>query len=288
MGRNLLEDTTKDGFKFSGHDGRYYLQLEHYNFENALSYCKLHSIKNIDFYWGNDLPIENFNFLEEFDFFEYISIHFDRKLDCNGIYHLKGLKGISITDNINNSIDLSFFNHLVECNVRWSEKLNIGKCIKLKTLVIEDLKSNDCNCISQLTNLQELELMNCRTLKSLNGIQNSEHLTHLELSMLSRLEDLSAVSSLKELSFLRIDSCKKTAKLNFLSKSRKLEVLQINECKQLESLAPLNELKQLQNVWIRNTKILDGDISPLLGRKEAYCTNFKNHSHTYQQLTGKG
>jgi hypothetical protein len=73
-------------------------------------------------------------------------------------------------------------------------------------------------------------------------------------------------------------------KLDFVSDMKKLESLKINECKEIDSLKVLNDLKKLQEIWIRNTKILDGDLTPLNGRRQVYCTNIKGHSHTWQEL----
>ena len=280
-----MDKIKREGFEFAiSVNGIEHLIVSNLNFDAALEFAKIKSIKNLQLNFCNNISTNNLNFLKKYNFFEDVQIVMDKAIDIDGIYYLKNLRSISLMDELNNIIDLSRFSLLSECHAFWSNSLNIDKCISLERLVLYKFGEHDLQSICMLKKLEELELINSRKIVSLRGLNMIKGLRRLSLFILPNLEEFDPLKELKQLEYLQIETCKKMKTLNFLENLLRLTTLRINECGEIYSLKEISNLKKLQDIWIRNTKILDGDLSSLVGRQNAYCTNYKGHSHTWQQL----
>ena len=108
--------------------------------------------------------------------------------------------------------------------------------------------------------LEQLKLVGLGGLRGLSELDGMIYLKELEISYMPAMTDLSGVKGCHSLEYLRIEGSRK-----------------------IETLAFLRELPQVRNVQLFDCVVLDGDMSPLIGR-EVYFENRRHYSHTLQQV----
>ncbi|WP_205702860.1 hypothetical protein, partial [Botryobacter ruber] len=99
-----------------------------------------------------------------------------------------------------------------------------------------------------------------------------------------KLASLEGIESLTNLLDLTITTCSKISNIDPVIKLEKLRSLEINNCKDIDSIKPVKNLKHLEKLWVINTNIIDGDLVPCIGRKDAFCTPKKHYSHSSKEI----
>ena len=194
------------------------------------------------------------------------------------LFNLRHLTHLSLPDNIKIEFDFSRFKNLIFLGGSLPKKyINIEQLSKLKYTYLFGFKKSDLkdfsNCkelrrlwmysvdieslngLSELTNLMQLDLENCRKLISLNGIGDKNvNLQIIHLANCKRLRNADALVNLPNLRQLRLYQIHELDSLSFLNYLRELENLMAHPSKvgvQNKDYYPLIEvLKKLNRLDI--------------------------------------
>lgn len=227
----------------------------------------------------------NLGFLSDFSFIEGVSIITSRSIDISALHNLKNLRTLNLSKEFNQVIDFSHFRNLISCQISWNDKIiNFGKLRLLEHLILTGYKKNDLSEFEELISLKTLSIIQS-TIVTLKGIGNLKFLEQLELVLLKRINSLEGIEQLQRLKKLHFENCPNISDLGLLKDLHDLEVLLIHDGKNIQSLKPLKNLYKLKTIYLPgNTNIVDGDMSPLIGRVDASFGTRKHYSHKADEI----
>lgn len=210
----------------------------------------------------------------------------DLKIDSvENVHCLHNLLKLEIITYCKTKIDFSAFPVLEDCGLEWRPKASsIFKCKTLKRLFLNKYQGKDTNKFSELINLETVSLLN-GPINSLVGLGNLINIKSLRLGNLSSLNSLKGISNLKNIEVLEIQKCKKISIIDEVRDLTNLKRIILSDIGEIESLNPLKRLLNLEEVlFYGDTKILDGDLSFLLGLKHLKNVAFQNRNHYSHKL----
>jgi hypothetical protein len=218
-----------------------------------------------------------------YDFIEGISI--SGNLDITALSRFANLKRLSLQNPPAQIIDFDNFPLLQECKIEWNKKVkNIDRLKSLETLHLWRYKMSDLQEIEGLRSLRELSVSHS-SIVSLQGIGSLEVLERLELVYLCKLNSLHGLERLSNLRRLGFDHCPHIDDLSPVQELKNLEHLGTYGCRKINSLKPLKNLNKLDTIYILGrTEIMDGDMTPLIGRKDAGISTRKHYTHTSEEI----
>jgi Leucine-rich repeat (LRR) protein len=227
----------------------------------------------------------NLSFLSDCTQVERISIVCLKKIDLTSIHHLTNLRVLNTTQDYGQVIDIGKFPQLRKCQLFWNSKLsNLQNAHLLEELILHNYKGDTFQGVVNSPFLKKLSLIKS-TLLSLKGVEKFKELSTLELTYLNKLVSVEALAGLPNLKRLDIENCPNVKTLDALSGVSNLEFLGMHDCKKIESLKPLMILKRLSTIYISgNTDVVDGDMSPLIGRKDASIGTRRHYSHKSEEI----
>jgi hypothetical protein len=118
--------------------------------------------------------------------------------------------------------------------------------IRLRRLVIHNLRVEDLTAFAALTDLQDLSIAGSPKVRSLSGIETLRKLRRLILFDTCNYGDLDAVETLSDLEALCIEG----------GFSKPLRI---------STLGPLQQLKNLKRLRLASIRVVDGSLRPLHG-----------------------
>jgi hypothetical protein len=237
--KNLTEKNylvRENGFLFRRNKYENSVVLTGEDFENNL--LKNHvvndlvkfAIKDIEVNDIFDVEIQNTDFLSQIPWIESIKIIVGTHVDKTGLLNLSKLKKL-ICNYSDLPIEISAFEHLVEADLLWNSKQNVGNCVSLKSLTLHKFKSENLILLRPLKNLTSLKLI-VSNFKDVEGIEHLKCLESLEIysnSKITELDGLTVLSKLKKLWLIKIP---KLTSLEFLKKMS-LEFISVENCKNI-------------------------------------------------------
>ncbi len=162
--------------------------------------------------------------------------------------------------------------------------LGTPKLYSIENLSIQKFKKHDLLDFPTLNNLKKLTIL-WGSLRSLNGIEALPNLEFLGLVFLRNLQSLKGIERLTNLRRLEIENCPKIPDIVSLEGAYNLEQLGIHDGRALNSLKPIENLEKLQIVYISgNTKVVDGDMKYLIGRKDSSIRPWKHYSLSSEEI----
>lgn len=170
------------------------------------------------------------------------------------------------TDNFAGKLDLSCLPALKDLVFTYSDNIyGLQTLEQLERLVVFRVKTANKDLAGVLpSNIRDLAIRQS-PLESLSGIEELKLLEKCELSYLPKLQDVSALAALKgSLRFLDIQNAKRITNPHTLGALENLDELRIWQCKSMPSIGWLRSLKRLRRFVFMDTRIEDGDLSPLL------------------------
>lgn len=174
------------------------------------------------------------------------------------------------------SIDYSKTNGVLRLDLANDGHLNSDCVDTLKTLSVSYSKERDLTKLFSSAELDSLQIVSS-SIKSLNGINQSQKIQCLDLNTNKQLEDISQLEDVRAtLKYLSIDNCAKIKDFSVISKLDQLEFLSLYGSNSLPSLDFLKNLKHLK-VFGFSMNIVDGDLTPCLSLPHAYCAKGKKH-----------
>ena len=227
---------------------------------------------------------QNFTFLSQYPFIRGISVIGSDNIDPTFLYPLAKLEMLLLGSQVTSRLDLSLLPHLNYCHIIHSKKvINIGSLRSLRQLILTGYHAANLEELRALDQLIRLSLINS-SINSLNGIQGLSQLETLDLYGLRKLLDLTGLGSLEKLSVLDFEKCS-VNDLSEIANLAKLRSFGLHDCKAIPTLKPIAKLTALDVIYISgNTNILDGDMTPLMGRMDASVATRKHYSHTHDQI----
>ena len=272
----------KHGFTFRTWNGHEYLVNPN---EYSLKEMWGLDIRNVELNFNTMRPTRrDITFLKShYDFIEGISI--SGNLDITALGKFVNLKRLSLQNPPEQSIDFDNFPLLQECKIEWNKKVkNIDRLKSIEILHLWRYKVSDLQGIGGLRSLRELSVIHSG-ITSLQGVGSLDALERLELGYLRKLNSLRGLEGLSNLRRLDLDCCPHIDDLSPVQELKNLEQLGTYGCRKINSLKPLKDLTKLDIVHILGrTDIVDGDMTPLIGRKDAGIATRKHYTHTGEEI----
>ncbi len=200
--------------------------------------------------------------------------------DISPINYLHSLQSLEVSTYCKTEINFEQFPHLEDCFLSWRAKAkSIFNRKTLKRLFIYRYTKQDTSKFSNLTELESLRI-SVAPIKSLEGLKQLCKLKILGLYYLTKLPSLSGIEDLTLLEECEIKNCSSLTSINEIANLDKLKKLQICDNRDIDSLKLLEKLNKLEMVlFTGSTKIVDGDLSPLLKLKNLSIVSFQNRRH---------
>lgn len=224
---------------------------------------------------GTDLT-----FLAEFPHLQAFSI-LDFKIQSVGpIHFLHDLRALEVITYCKTEISFSAFPRLEDCSLEWRPKAtSLFDCMTLKALFVNNYDGKNTTSFARLTNLESLALLNA-PIEDLQGLAALGKLRSLRLANLKRLSSLAGIEELTGLEELEIHTCRGIRSIDEIGSLTRLRKVHLNNDGDIQSLKPLAKLAALESVlFYESTNIIDGDLSPLLGKNKLSCVAFQNRRH---------
>lgn len=255
---------------------------EHLN--ECIEYINQHNITYLEI--GGAYEDEDVNFLEHCSNVEHLIISNHAIKNISGVYDLKKLKSLSITES-SLTLELDKLTTLEKLFLHWNKRITgIEHLVNLKQLYLWNYapKGGNLEELRDLTKIEVLSLTQCK-IHSLAGIGNLKKLRRLELNYLRQLNDLADLRGVKNsLQRLEIESCKKVEDPSEIQYLQKLEFLIFSNCGDIPSIGFIRELPHLKHFAFDGTNVLDGDLSVCTRLDSVYFTNKKHYSHKLKDL----
>lgn len=188
--------------------------------------------------------------------------------DIGPIHHLTNLRSLVMFNVRGPKVDFTCFPKLESCNLGWSPTLSrVFEARSLRRACFDRLPSKSFPGVANLTELRRLTIFSgsIETLEPLGGLT---HLEYLRIARMRKMQDASAVSRLANLRLLNVQDCWGFSTLGHLSPLIQLETLFLEGVGPVDTLRPLAGFKNLQRFalfGIRDTHLIDGDVSVLEG-----------------------
>jgi len=229
--------------------------------------------------------LSNLAFLKDYPEVIGVAVPYAEKIDLGDLSRLRNLRYLSISGS-RQKLDLDIFEKLEELRVEWHPKLHMPpKFTSLRKLLLRGYKSKtkDLSSLPEIPNLTRLELVQ-GNLERLEGVQRFSRLQSAEFSYMKNLKDISALRNVGAFTDLRFATCKAVEDFSITKSIPNLVALRIIDCGNLSSITFLNEIPKLEEFRFVKTKIMDGDLSPLLRLKRVGFLPSKGYSHTPEQI----
>lgn len=213
-----------------------------------------------------------------------IVLPFARNYDLTVLQAIHGLRFLTIAGS-DQPFDCRIYPKLYELRVEWHPTLSLPIAgSRLRSLYIRSYKPKVKN-LSDLPvyeKLSELEI-NQGNITSLDGIEKLIALSSVSLFHLRQLHSIAAIAK-TAIRLLHVEGSKTIADVERLSDCPKLQCLRLIDCGKLGSLSFIHHFKKLEELRFVNTKIQDGDMTPLFGLKAVGFLGQKSYSHTPEQV----
>jgi MoxR-like ATPase len=184
--------------------------------------------------------------LSQYQHLEYLHVS-NCRISSSSVFKSASLKSLELSEFDLRDFDFSQLPNLEELDIsKFSgHEINLGNCLKLKTLKLHSNYDLEILDISKITNLEELTIHDCCSLNNLN-------LTHTKLKYLSLTNSGVAqidLSGCPDLEALEISDCNDLTMLS-LQNCRKLKRLTISGSLALLKEIPFTQLPELESISI--------------------------------------
>ncbi|MCA9039609.1 MAG: hypothetical protein KDA65_04600 [Planctomycetaceae bacterium] len=213
-----------------------------------------------------------------------------KKRDIDSICQLNKLEYLSLDGN-KQPIDFSKFPVLRGLWTDWHAKLttdNLPQSLEILRLDGFNPKSKSLNELRELKKLEDLTFVKS-TIEDLDGIQKYPNLHRLVLAYMRNLSDISTLGEgkNKKLTYLELGNCKKLSDYSPIGNINSLVECVIDKCGPIPSLTFMKDLPKLTDFRFLDTKVLDGDMTPLMKSASLRGTAFTNspeYSHKEKEV----
>jgi hypothetical protein len=184
----------------------------------------------------------------------------------DGLGNFRGLRQISFAMPVEH-FDFSCFPHLQEVGGVWTSGwCGLDKCQELSRFRVSRFKGKVAD-IPNLANLERIDLIQT-TILSLSGLEHAAKLKILEISYAGKFHSIQAIADVSAtLERLVFDKCKNIEDVGALRQLRNVTWLSLVDCGHISSVGFLEGMGRLHSFVALGTKILSGDLTPILSSK---------------------
>jgi|GEM_PF-1812845 len=185
-------------------------------------------------------------------------------IDC--LKNFKGLQQISFAVPVEH-FDFSCFPLLQQVGGVWTNGwCGLEKCQELSRFRVSKFKGKFAD-IPNLANLERIDLIQT-TILSLSGLEQAAKLKVLEISHAGKLHSIQAIASVAAtLERLVFDKCKNIEDVGVLRELGNVTELSLVDCGHISSVDFLEGMSRLHLFVALGTKIVSGDLTPVLNNK---------------------
>jgi hypothetical protein len=213
------------------------------------------------------------------------------------------LKHFGIEETKSKAVDLSFIKEFKDLESLYVDGMkkgldNIRYLKKLKTLTFRGVKMDNLNLLSELENLEELNLL-FGSFKNLESLANLKKIKSIEFSRVRQIPNFDFLNSLENLEKIEFEGMSKMEEIPNLSNLKKLKRVHIHNnlrLNNIKSIGNIPNLKLLQLTFAENSKtaerkkLIEQSVAILMKSKSAEYTNIMHWTdeETTKKLTKKG
>lgn len=249
-----------------------------------------HDIQDLSFY--KEIPnVRNFT-IATFNIKDYSQLLSNTKLQHFGIEETKS-----------KAVDVSFIKEFKDLESLYVDGMKKGlehvqNLKKLKILTFRSVKMDNLNILTELNNLEELNLL-FGSYKNLESVSKLKKLKSIEFSRVRQIPDFDFLNSLESLEKIEFEGMSKMEQIPNLSKLTKLKRIHIHNNLRLRDIKAIGEipnLKCLQLTFAENSKtveqtnLIEQSVDILMTSKSIEYTNIMQWTDgaTTKILTDKG
>lgn len=204
--------------------------------------------------------------------------------------HLTGLSLPAVHLSSAGTLDLTQLARLTSLSVSWTLiKDQTCALAPVTDLYLESYSPHDLTPLAAAKSLTRLRMKQYPQLRTLDGLTTFDRLKTLEIFLAPKLEDVSAfrtAPAAQTISELHLDTCKKIPTFGDVSLVKNVRVLSLANSGDFPSLAPLAGMPKLQELYLyESTRIVDGDLSPLLTLPQLQRLSIANRRHYSPQVS---
>lgn len=205
-------------------------------------------------------------------------------LNLEVVSGLTDLELLSIGET-SHGVDLHNLKKLKDLSLIWNSRHRFPSGdVSLSRLYLKGYspKSKNLEDLTKYETLKVFELVQ-GNIVSLSGIENFHSLQECEFSYMPRLTDIKYLCA-TTVNSLTFDTCKSIANIGELRECEHLRVLRYLNCGSLDSLEFIKAFYGLEEFTFVKTKILDGNMEPLLSLKRVGFLKQRGYSHTPEEI----
>lgn len=213
------------------------------------------------------------------------------------------LKYFGIEETKSTAVDLSFIKEFKDLESIYVDGMkkgleNVKYLNKLKILTFRGVKMDNLDFLSELNNLEELNLL-FGSYKNLESITKLKQLKSIKFSRVRQIPNFDFLNSLENLEKIEFEGMSKMEEIPNLSKLAKLKVVRIDNnlrLKDIKSIGKISNLKVFLLWFAENSKaserknLIEQSVNFLLKSKTIEYTNIMHWTDekTINKLTEKG
>lgn len=233
--------------------------------------------------------LENLEFLRDYPSLLYLETENVSAEGLRCIESVSNLRGLRL-ESPKGGLDFSCFPQLEEFIGDWHrDSTGIGKCGELRRLHAFGFRSTqpDFSSLADCVRLERLILVR-PGITSLGDIDALEDLRYLDIAYAPKIKDLTPLAASKvDLREIQLTNLKNISDYAPLARIRRLRRLILSRCAPMADLAWTMGMDYLDFFTFVETKVLNGDLSPLLSLpllRIANAGNRRDYSHTDKEL----
>ncbi len=247
--------------------------------------------------------IQDLSFYKEIPNIRKFSIASYNTKDYSPLLSNKKLKHFGIEETKSTAVDLSFIKEFKDLESLYVDGMkkgleNVQYLKKLKVLTFRGVKMNNLDFISELSNLEELNLL-FGSYKNLESISHLKQLKSIEFSRVRQIPNFEFLNSLESLEKIEFEGMSKMEEIPDLSKLKKLKGIHVQNNLRLRSIESISDIPNLKLFYlsfpengksINRKNLIEQSVQILLKSETIEYTSIMHWTDekTTQKLTEKG